>query len=254
MLFVCHPKVLYEHYFQFLLGPFNSQEKLKTMILQNFEVTNKEHYGMLWYFLERSKAWSEVIFNIITTSGISKLLYLFSRAVRQVKLIFWDNLKYQVQIMLLFGYPTTHKGFVIFTYRSFKLSKKTTALSQSNCRIFWCSSINIVIEDCGWTWLTWTNHRGIIRVTAIFYAPASVLTIYNCTFTAVTTYIVQPYLTASRTKACRVRSTNSIRKSQLATNDSSIVYIPGIITNSSPVAIVEYLHSSFSFPASSNQS
>ena len=30
------------------------QEKLKTMVMQNFGVTNKEHYGMLWYFLERS--------------------------------------------------------------------------------------------------------------------------------------------------------------------------------------------------------
>ena len=28
------------------------QEKLKTMLMQNFGVTNKEHYGILWYFLE----------------------------------------------------------------------------------------------------------------------------------------------------------------------------------------------------------
>ena len=33
-------------------GHFNSQEKLKTKLMQNFGVTNKEHYGMLWYFLE----------------------------------------------------------------------------------------------------------------------------------------------------------------------------------------------------------
>ena len=30
------------------------QEKQKTMHMQNFGVTNKEHYGMLWYFLEWS--------------------------------------------------------------------------------------------------------------------------------------------------------------------------------------------------------
>ena len=29
-----------------------SQEKLKTTLMQNFGVTNIEHYGMLWYFLE----------------------------------------------------------------------------------------------------------------------------------------------------------------------------------------------------------
>ena len=27
------------------------QEKLKTTLMQNLVVTNKEHYGMLWYFL-----------------------------------------------------------------------------------------------------------------------------------------------------------------------------------------------------------
>ena len=29
-------------------------EKLKTMFNAKFGVTNKEHYGMLWYFLEQS--------------------------------------------------------------------------------------------------------------------------------------------------------------------------------------------------------
>ena len=27
------------------------QEELKTMLMQNFWVTNKEHYGMFWYLL-----------------------------------------------------------------------------------------------------------------------------------------------------------------------------------------------------------
>ena len=27
---------------------------MKTMLMQNFGVTTKEHYGMLWYFLEGS--------------------------------------------------------------------------------------------------------------------------------------------------------------------------------------------------------
>ena len=50
--------------------------------------------------------------------------------------------KYHVQIMLLLGYTTTHKRFVIFTCRYFKLSRNTTALSQSNCKNFSRSSIN----------------------------------------------------------------------------------------------------------------
>ena len=51
--------------------------------------------------------------------------------------------KYHVQIMLLFVYTTTLKRFVIFTCRYFKLSWNTTSLSQSNCRNFSCSSINV---------------------------------------------------------------------------------------------------------------
>ena len=52
MLFVCHPKILLKIgvVFSFSWGHFNSQEKLKTMLMQNFGVTNKEHYDMLWYF------------------------------------------------------------------------------------------------------------------------------------------------------------------------------------------------------------
>ena len=50
--------------------------------------------------------------------------------------------KYHVQIMQLFVYTTIRKRFVIFTCRYFKLSWNTTALSQSNCSNFSCSSIN----------------------------------------------------------------------------------------------------------------
>ena len=46
MLLLCHPSFSWDH--------FNSQEKLKTMLMQKFGVTSKEHYGMLWYFLEWS--------------------------------------------------------------------------------------------------------------------------------------------------------------------------------------------------------
>ena len=73
---------------------------------------------------------------------------MISRAVRRVKFETILNItsgiydKYHVQIMLLFVYTTTHKRFVIFTCRYFKLSWHTTALSQSNWRNFSCSSIN----------------------------------------------------------------------------------------------------------------
>ena len=60
--------------------------------------------------------------------------------------------KYQVQIMLFFVYTSTHKRFVIFTCRYFKLSWNTTALSQSNCRNFSCrSKSNCAFLDLKWT-------------------------------------------------------------------------------------------------------
>ena len=41
------------------------QEKLETMLMQNFGVPNKEYYGMLWYFLE----WSIVLIQVYNCDG-----------------------------------------------------------------------------------------------------------------------------------------------------------------------------------------
>ena len=83
-----------------------------------------------------------MIFGINATSDISKLLHEISRAFRRLK--FETILKYREwylceisrinQIMLLIVYTTTHKWFVIFTCRYFKLSWNTNAISQSNIR------------------------------------------------------------------------------------------------------------------------
>ena len=54
MFFVCHPKICISIVFSFSWGHFNSQEKLKTMLMQNVWVTNKEYYGILLYFLKWS--------------------------------------------------------------------------------------------------------------------------------------------------------------------------------------------------------
>ena len=53
--------------------------------------------------------------------------------------------KYHVQIMLLVVDTTTHKRFVIFTCRYFKLGWNTTVLRQLNSRNLSCSSIIVVI-------------------------------------------------------------------------------------------------------------
>ena len=61
MLLFITPKVCISIVFSFSWAHFNSQEKLKTMRIQNFGVTNKEDYGMLWYFLE----WSILTDNLV---------------------------------------------------------------------------------------------------------------------------------------------------------------------------------------------
>ena len=71
MLFVCHPKILHKHCLQFLLG-----EKVKTMLMQNLGVTNKEHYGILWYLSTLAKSKGHVIdyhSTLLGTTGIGPI-------------------------------------------------------------------------------------------------------------------------------------------------------------------------------------
>ena len=54
MLYVCHCKILHEHCLQFLLGVKMARIETGNNAYAKFGVANKEHYGMLWYFLECS--------------------------------------------------------------------------------------------------------------------------------------------------------------------------------------------------------
>ena len=91
------------------------------------------------------------MFSINTTSDILKMLYVISQAMRRVKfetiLKYHKWYSYQIShtIHAIICLYYNHKRFVIFTCRYFKLSWNTTALSQSNCRNFSCSSIKPVI-------------------------------------------------------------------------------------------------------------
>ena len=55
MLFVCHPKILRKHCLQFLLGvKMTPREAEDNADAKFWGDKKKEHYGMLWYFLEWS--------------------------------------------------------------------------------------------------------------------------------------------------------------------------------------------------------
>ena len=80
MLFVCHPKILHKHCFSFSWGHFNSQEKVKTMHMQNFGVANKEHYGMLWYYAVLQVK-QTVVHHYLQNLYVNSDLYQYVRAV-----------------------------------------------------------------------------------------------------------------------------------------------------------------------------
>ena len=54
MLFIFHSEILHRHCLQFLLGVKMAPRETENNAYAKFGVTNKEHYGMLWYFLEWS--------------------------------------------------------------------------------------------------------------------------------------------------------------------------------------------------------
>ena len=125
-----------------------------------------------------------MIFGIKTTSDISKLLCVISRAVRRVK--FETILKYHEWYLcqisctnhaIICLYYTTRKRFVIFTCRYLKLSQNTTALSQSNCRNFSFSSI---IDRKGAPFvchsILWRHHfRTLCPFPPSFWTPATLV-------------------------------------------------------------------------------
>ena len=76
--------------------------------------------------------------------------------------------------MLLVVYTTTRKRFVIFICRHFELSWNTTALSQSNCRNFSCSSINTmyitrILANAPGGVLPYIRYTGMCRPTGSWF-------------------------------------------------------------------------------------
>ena len=69
MLFVCHSKILHKHCLRFLLGVKMAPRETENNAYAKFGVTNKEHYGMLWYFLE----WSIGLINLTFSNSLDHL-------------------------------------------------------------------------------------------------------------------------------------------------------------------------------------
>ena len=102
--------------------------------------------------------------------------------------------------------------------------------------------------------LTRADHWCILRVYTVMNTPWTVPTNRNGTFISLTLNIVQPNLSTSLTEPGAVWSTESRRIPKLTADNSRIIYIPAIVTNSSPDTSVIDLHSALSRPPSSNQS
>ena len=70
--------------------------KLKTILMQNFGVTNEEHYAMLWYFLEWSiKLPGAYLFQTHLRGSLMKSGDLFNLAKTMVSVVH-KELEYKV--------------------------------------------------------------------------------------------------------------------------------------------------------------
>ena len=77
MLFVCHPKIFTKALFSVSLGAILTPKKnWRQCSCKFWGVRNKEHYGVLWYFLEWSMA-TRSLFKCITSDCLPVLLALY---------------------------------------------------------------------------------------------------------------------------------------------------------------------------------
>ena len=90
------------------------------------------HKYHLWYF--------EMVIRNVTRLKASEIWDNFERS----RVVFMPNITYKLCYYLFLLLPA--KRFVIFTCRYFKVSWNTTALTQSNCKNFSCSSIKLITE------------------------------------------------------------------------------------------------------------
>ena len=135
-------------------GWVNDREKTSQVLSTN-DPSYRQLEGQLeGHFINSvAREWrhSKVIawFGINTTRDISKLLYVISRAVSWVK--FETTLKYHEWYLCQIS--RTNHAIICLYHRYFKLSWNTTALSQSNCRNFSFSGLNLQIlsEFCNFS-------------------------------------------------------------------------------------------------------
>ena len=125
--------------------------------------------------------------------------------------------------------------------------KQTDA--DSNMSIMW-----VLIIDCLVRRTSWAYHRCILTVTTVMDTPSVVSTVNYRTFISRACNVVQPNLSTSGAELGRPWGAYRSRKSKLATNNLRVIYIPGVITNSSPNVIMIDFNSSFPASRSSHQS
>ena len=109
------PKFCISIVFSFSWGLFNSQEKLKTMLMQNFGVTSKEYYGMLWYFLE----WS-----IENVSLVCKVWYKPERGWENSRQLCKPEMKWRVCTWFVENSPNPSRSSIYIRRRLCKYTKK----------------------------------------------------------------------------------------------------------------------------------
>ena len=145
---------------------------------------------------------------------------------------------------------TIGTGLILSSWIDIKVGVfRVLSLRSSPCLVNSQLSCSLVMDII----LTQANHWCILTVKTVMNTPWKVPTNANGTFISLTLNIVQPNPSTSLAKKCPVWSTDSRRIPKLTTDNSRIIYIPVIVTNSSPSTSVIDLNSALSRPPSSNQ-
>ena len=100
----------------------------------------KESWALFWSFSFHFLSFSDVFYTLKCRTLVLNHLH-GDRAARFPNMVKVNIHEHWTRFNPLWVSAITHKRFVIFTCRSFKINGNTAALSQSNCRNFSCSSI-----------------------------------------------------------------------------------------------------------------
>ena len=89
------------------------------------------------------------------------------------------------------------------------------------------------------------DNASIFTVAAVLNAPTVVTTLVQTCFNTGAAHVIQPDLSGALTKSSSYGCRYGPAESQLVTDYAGVVYVPRVVANGSPLAVMEYFHATF---------